>query len=117
LQSEERFDTAHNDVIVQFGIYSNELFTHNSSAQKAKFLQAVITTQLELLDLRQHMGDRDVPALSSYGDALARLKSDVLPVSNQQDFGPALTTVQELLVAHKQVTDAIEKKAKIHFFD
>jgi hypothetical protein len=117
MASEERFDAAHNDVVVQFGIYSNELFVRNDSGQKAKFLDAVITTQLELLDLRQHMGDKDIPALSKYADVLAKLRDEIRPVNNQRDLGPALRTVQNLLAAHKNVTDTVETKTKISFLD
>jgi hypothetical protein len=117
IASEQRFDAAHSDVVVQYGLYANELFVRNDSKQKTKFLQAVITTQLELLNLRQHMGNTDIRELSEYSEELSKLRNIVASVQTENQMGPAHIAVQKLLAAHGRITVAVEQRAKIHFLE
>jgi len=116
MQSEQRFDASHNEVIAQIGIYTNKLLTTGNAPDKDKTLAAIIDAQSQLLELKSELSHEDYIVIAKYAAELNRLLNSLNAVSKPTDLNPLLTSVQRLLKDHKEIAQRVRMASNVSIF-
>lgn len=117
LTTREHFDSAHNEVLMQFGLYANKLLDQKyDPSQRDRIFSAVINAQSQLLEMRTDMGGQYNPAIASYAELLNRFDDSVRRANRAEELGPAYHDAQKLLLAKDTVDDSIKSAMTITAF-
>lgn len=114
--SSQQFDTSHNALVAEVGIYTNRLMLGQHTADKDKILTAIINAQSQLLQLKSQLGDKQYAAINAYGAELNHLSDAVNSSQQRADLHPVFDSVQNLLEDHEQIGKVVKANASVSMF-
>lgn len=114
--SSQQFDSSHNALVAEVGVYTNTLMLGEHTPDKDKILTAIINAQSQLLQLKSQLGATQYAAINAYGKELNHLSDAVNSSRRSADLHPVFDSVQNLLDDHEQIDKTVKANANVSMF-
>ena len=118
IYSEQQFDTAHTNLVLQLAVFNDSLFRKLKSdpTKRDDLLRAIVAVQVRLLNLKNKLPASDQAIADEYASKLVNLTERLRAITSPADLKPILNSAQELLVLHDELIDAAESQMHVSIF-